>query len=210
MLPPYVFGPGFEVYQPEGEDRRIVVLWLVPITSAEGRFVRLHGVQKFEELMERSEVNVVNPLRADRVLESRRVRDAQRLAEAAMGGPERVASGGVRQSCAPPRGMTRPSARTVRAPAAPRTPSPPRLVPVPQCRSSPAPAPPRPCERRKSALLDVRAARVELLHRQHHLARAAIAAGQAGSQLVELVAVEREQGGPTASNGLRQSSSTST
>ena len=31
-------------------------------------------------------------------------------------------------------------------------------------------------------LLDVRAARVELLHRQHHLARAAVGAGQAGAQ----------------------------
>ena len=64
VLPPYVFDPGFEVYEPPDEDRRIVVLWLVPITSSEGRFVRLHGVQKFEELMQRSEVNVVNPRRA--------------------------------------------------------------------------------------------------------------------------------------------------
>jgi hypothetical protein len=61
VLPPYVFGPGFEVYEPSGEDRRIVVLWLVPITSAEARFVRLHGVQRFEELMQRSEVNLVDP-----------------------------------------------------------------------------------------------------------------------------------------------------
>ena len=64
VLPPYVFGPGFEVYEPPGEERRIVVLWLVPITSAEARFVRQHGVQKFEELMQRSEVNVVDPGRA--------------------------------------------------------------------------------------------------------------------------------------------------
>lgn len=63
VLPPYVFGPGFEVYEPPGEDRRIVVLWLVPIMSAEARFVRLHGVQRFEELMQRSEANVVNPAR---------------------------------------------------------------------------------------------------------------------------------------------------
>lgn len=61
VLPPYVFGPGFEVYEPPDEARRIVVLWLVPITSAEARFVRLHGVQRFEELMQRSEANVVNP-----------------------------------------------------------------------------------------------------------------------------------------------------
>ena len=61
VLPPYVFGPGFEVY--EDDERRIVVLWLVPITSSEARFVRLHGVQKFEELMQRSEANLVNPQR---------------------------------------------------------------------------------------------------------------------------------------------------
>jgi hypothetical protein len=64
VLPPYVFGPGFEIYEPPGEERRVVVLWLVPITSAEARFVRLHGVQKFEELMQRSEANVVDPRRA--------------------------------------------------------------------------------------------------------------------------------------------------
>lgn len=63
VLPPYVFGPGFEVYEPPDEDRRIVVLWLVPITSSEARFVRLHGVQKFEELMQRGEHNLVNPHR---------------------------------------------------------------------------------------------------------------------------------------------------
>jgi len=64
VLPPYVFGPGFAVYEPPGEDRRIVVLWLVPITSSEARFVRLQGAQAFEELMRRTEVNVANPRRA--------------------------------------------------------------------------------------------------------------------------------------------------
>ena len=64
VLPPYVFGPGFEVYEPPGENRRIVVLWLVPVTSSEARFVRRHGVQKFEELMQRCEANVVDPGRA--------------------------------------------------------------------------------------------------------------------------------------------------
>lgn len=63
VLPPYVFGPGFEVYEPPDEDRRIVVLWLVPIMSSEARFVRLHGVEKFEGLMQRSEVNLVSPRR---------------------------------------------------------------------------------------------------------------------------------------------------
>jgi hypothetical protein len=64
VLPPYVFGPGFEVYKPPGEDRRIVVLWLVPITSSEARFVRRQGAQAFEELMQRTEVNVADPRRA--------------------------------------------------------------------------------------------------------------------------------------------------
>ncbi len=60
VLPPYVFGPGFEVYEPPGEERRIVVLWLVPVTSSEARFVRRQGVQKFEELLQASEVNLVS------------------------------------------------------------------------------------------------------------------------------------------------------
>jgi hypothetical protein len=64
VLPPYVFGPGFEVYEPPGAARRIVVLWLVPITSAEARFVRQQGVQRFEELLQRAQANVVNPGRA--------------------------------------------------------------------------------------------------------------------------------------------------
>ena len=64
VLPPYVFGPGFELYEPPGEERRIVVLWLVPITSAEARFVRQHGVQQFEQLMQQSAVNVVDAGRA--------------------------------------------------------------------------------------------------------------------------------------------------
>ena len=64
VLPPYVFGPGFEVYEPPDEDRCIVVLWLVPITSSEARYVRLHGVQRFEQLMQRSEANLASPGRA--------------------------------------------------------------------------------------------------------------------------------------------------
>jgi hypothetical protein len=64
VLPPYVFGPGFEVYEPPGEDRRIVVLWLVPITGAEARYVRRQGAQAFEQLMQRTQVNVADPRRA--------------------------------------------------------------------------------------------------------------------------------------------------
>ena len=64
VLPPYYFGPGFEVYRPPGEERRIVVLWLVPITAAEARFVRVQGAEAFEQLMQRNEANVVDPGRA--------------------------------------------------------------------------------------------------------------------------------------------------
>ena len=40
------------------------MLWLVPITSSEARYVRRYGVQKFEELLQRSEANVADPGRA--------------------------------------------------------------------------------------------------------------------------------------------------
>ena len=43
VLPPYVFGPGFETCELD-DGRRVVVLWLVPITPAEARFVRKHGL----------------------------------------------------------------------------------------------------------------------------------------------------------------------
>jgi hypothetical protein len=62
VLPPYVFGPGFERCELD-DGRRIVVLWLVPITAGEARFVRQQGYKAFEELMERHAANLVDPAR---------------------------------------------------------------------------------------------------------------------------------------------------
>jgi hypothetical protein len=62
VLPPYVFGPGFERCELD-DGRRIVVLWLVPITSGEARFVRQQGYKAFEQLMERRAANIVDPAR---------------------------------------------------------------------------------------------------------------------------------------------------
>lgn len=62
VLPPYPIGPGFEVY--ESGERRVVVLWLVPITASEARFVRRRGFEAFEALLQQREVNVADPARA--------------------------------------------------------------------------------------------------------------------------------------------------
>ena len=64
VLPPYPFGPGFEVFEDEESERRVVVLWLVPITGAEAQFVRAEGCEAFEELLEGSGADVVDPARA--------------------------------------------------------------------------------------------------------------------------------------------------
>jgi hypothetical protein len=61
VLPPYPFGPGFEVYE-EGE-RRTVVLWLVPILAVEAQYVRERGYEALEQLIERHAVNVADPAR---------------------------------------------------------------------------------------------------------------------------------------------------
>jgi len=61
VLPPYPFGPGFEVY--EDEERRTVVLWLVPILAVEAQYVREHGYEALEQLIERHAVNVADPAR---------------------------------------------------------------------------------------------------------------------------------------------------
>lgn len=65
VLPPYPFGPGFEVYRPAG--RRIVVLWLVPVTPAEADFVRAEGCEALEQLIAGGAANVVDPARASLV-----------------------------------------------------------------------------------------------------------------------------------------------
>ena len=62
VLPPYPFGPGFELV--DGEQGRTVVLWLVPIFAAEAQYAREHGYEALEQLIERSEANVADPARA--------------------------------------------------------------------------------------------------------------------------------------------------
>lgn len=61
VLPPYPFGPGFEVFEEEG--LRTVVLWLVPILPVEAQYVRERGYEAFEELIARHAVNVADPAR---------------------------------------------------------------------------------------------------------------------------------------------------
>ncbi len=62
VLPPYAFPEGFDVVQ-DGE-RRIVVLWLVPITAAEARHAREEGYEALERLVEDAGANVADPARA--------------------------------------------------------------------------------------------------------------------------------------------------
>jgi hypothetical protein len=65
VAPPYPFGAGVEVCSTG--DRDVVVLWLLPITAAEARFVRAHGYDAFEEIMRRDAFNVADPGRASLV-----------------------------------------------------------------------------------------------------------------------------------------------
>ena len=62
VLPPYPFGPGFELV--DGKQGRTVVLWLVPIFAVEAQYAREHGYEALEQLIERSEANVADPARA--------------------------------------------------------------------------------------------------------------------------------------------------
>ena len=61
VLPPYPFGPGFEVYEDAG--RSTVALWLVPILAAEAQYVREHGHQALEQIIETRKANVADPAR---------------------------------------------------------------------------------------------------------------------------------------------------
>ncbi len=65
VAPPYPFGPGVE--RCELPDREIVVLWLLPITAAEARYVRAQGYDAFEQIMRRHAFNVADPARASLV-----------------------------------------------------------------------------------------------------------------------------------------------
>ncbi|HEV2785528.1 MAG TPA: suppressor of fused domain protein [Solirubrobacteraceae bacterium] len=63
VVPPYGFEPGFDVYDDEEAGRRVVVLWLLPITAAEAQFARENGHEALEKLIEDSRANVAHPLR---------------------------------------------------------------------------------------------------------------------------------------------------
>lgn len=62
VLPPYPFAPGFETY--EDGERSAVVLWLVPILTAEAQYVRSRGHRALEQLIETRKANVADPRRA--------------------------------------------------------------------------------------------------------------------------------------------------
>jgi hypothetical protein len=58
---PYPFGPSLEHCEAPG--RHVQVLWLVPITGPESRYIREFGLEAFEQLLEASEVDVMAPNR---------------------------------------------------------------------------------------------------------------------------------------------------
>lgn len=61
VAPPYPFGAGVE--RCATDERDVVVLWLLPITAAEARFVRAQGYDAFEEIMRAGAFNVADPAR---------------------------------------------------------------------------------------------------------------------------------------------------
>ena len=63
VVPPYGFDPDFGVYENEEDGRRVVVLWLLPITAAEAEFARQNGHEALEKLIEEARANVTNPRR---------------------------------------------------------------------------------------------------------------------------------------------------
>ena len=65
VAPPYPFGAGVELCSTP--ERDVVVLWLLPITAAEARFVRAQGYDAFEAIMRGGAFNVADPARASLV-----------------------------------------------------------------------------------------------------------------------------------------------
>jgi hypothetical protein len=59
---PYAQGPEFEMCYIDGE--RIRFLWLTPITAAEATYVRQHGQEALEQLLESAEVSITDPHRS--------------------------------------------------------------------------------------------------------------------------------------------------
>lgn len=62
---PYPYGPRLEHCELPG--RHVRILWLVPVTATEARYVGAHGFAALEQLLERSNVDVIAPSRASLV-----------------------------------------------------------------------------------------------------------------------------------------------
>lgn len=58
---PYPYGPDLEHCEASG--RHVQILWLVPITEAEAKYVRDRGLEALEQLLERNNVDVIAPKR---------------------------------------------------------------------------------------------------------------------------------------------------
>ena len=58
---PYPYGPNLEISPEAAGHARF--LWLVPISKAEAEFIRRSGFGRFEDLIEESEVDVLDPHR---------------------------------------------------------------------------------------------------------------------------------------------------
>jgi hypothetical protein len=58
---PYPFGPALEHL--ETDDKHIRFLWLVPVTKSEADLVQIKGIEAFEQLLEQSQTDVVDPTR---------------------------------------------------------------------------------------------------------------------------------------------------
>ena len=58
---PYQFGPDFE--QCDADGQHVQILWLLPITRDETAYLRTHGYEAFEHLLESSGADFADPAR---------------------------------------------------------------------------------------------------------------------------------------------------
>lgn len=56
---PVSFDEGFATYH--GEAEPIVLVWLVPLMEPEARYVKSHGWESFEDILEASQANLFDP-----------------------------------------------------------------------------------------------------------------------------------------------------
>jgi len=57
--PPVYFPDELATYRED--DRDVVMVWLIPITRAEAVFVRMHGWNRFEDELVRTDANLIDP-----------------------------------------------------------------------------------------------------------------------------------------------------